>query len=83
MGGWQTTKGSVPVSNGYSSGVHLLSILPAFPQVGGRLDHISSQGKEAVFATHDTLPQAVKASALYYKNIFMVEDSDGVPQAMS
>ena len=32
---------------------------------------MSSQEKEAVFAMHDTLPQAVKASALYYKkNIF-------------
>ena len=30
-----------------------LSILPAFPQVGGKPDHASSQGKEAVFATHD------------------------------
>ena len=45
-----------------------LSILPAFPRVGGKPDHISSQGKEAVFVTHDTLPQVVKASTLYYKN---------------
>ena len=30
-----------------------LSISPAFPQVGGKPDHVSSQGKEAVFATHD------------------------------
>ena len=45
-----------------------LSISPAFPRVGGKPDHVSSQGKEAVFATHDTLPQVVKASALYYKN---------------
>ena len=30
-----------------------LSILPAFPSVGGKPDHVSSQGKEAVFATHD------------------------------
>ena len=44
-----------------------LSISPAFPQVGGKPDHVSSQGKEAVFATHDTLPQVIKASALYYK----------------
>ena len=29
--------------------------------------HVSSQGKEAVFVTHDTLPQVIKASALYYK----------------
>ena len=30
-----------------------LSISPAFPRVGGEPDHVSSQGKEAVFATHD------------------------------
>ena len=45
-----------------------LSILHAFPHLRGKLDHISSQGKEAVFATHDTLLQVVKASTLYYKN---------------
>ena len=30
-----------------------LSISPAFPRVGGKPDHVSSQGKEAIFATHD------------------------------
>ena len=30
-----------------------LSISPAFPRVGGKPDHVSSQGKEAVFAMHD------------------------------
>ena len=45
-----------------------LSILPALPRVGGKPDHVSSQGKEAIFATHDTLPQVIKASVLYYKN---------------
>ena len=45
-----------------------LSISPAFPRVRGKPDHVSSQGKEAVFATHDTLPKVVKASVLYYKN---------------
>ena len=49
-----------------------LGISPAIPRVGGKPDHVSSQGKEAVFVTHDTLPQVVKASVLYYKkkNIF-------------
>ena len=46
-------KGLYQSSNGYSNGVHLLSILPAFPQVRGKPDHISSQGKEAIFAMHD------------------------------
>ena len=41
-----------------------------FPRVGGKPAHISSQGKEAVGATHDTLPQVIKASAIYCKNIF-------------
>ena len=45
-----------------------LGISPAIPQVRGKPDHISSQGKEAVFVTHDTLPQVIKASTLYYKN---------------
>ena len=29
--------------------------------------HVSSQGKEAALVTHDTLPQVVKVSALYYE----------------
>ena len=29
--------------------------------------HISSQGKEAASVTHDTLPQVIKASVLYYE----------------
>ena len=45
-----------------------LGISPVFPRVGGKPDHVSSQGKEAIFVTHDTLPQVIKASALYYKN---------------
>ena len=45
-----------------------LGILPAITRVRGKPDHISSQGKEAVFVTHDTLPQVVKAFVLYYKN---------------
>ena len=52
-----------------------LSILPAFPQVGGKPDHVSSQGKEAICAAHDTLPQVVKASTLYYKNKTYLQES--------
>ena len=29
--------------------------------------HVSSQGKEAASVTHDTLPQVIKASTLYYE----------------
>ena len=50
-----------------------LSILPAFPRVGGKPDHVSSQGKEAIFVMHDTLPQAIKASVLYYKKTYLQE----------
>ena len=31
--------------------------------------HVGSQGEEAISVTHDTLPQVVKASVLYYKKI--------------
>ena len=64
--GGKLLKGLYQSSNGYSNGVHLLSILPVFPRVRGKPAHISSQAKEAIFAMHDTLPQAVKASTLYY-----------------
>ena len=45
-----------------------LGISPVIPRVRGKPDHVSSQEKEAVFVTHDTLPQVIKASVLYYKN---------------
>ena len=31
--------------------------------------HVGSQGEEAIPVTHDTLPQVVKASTLYYEKI--------------
>ena len=31
--------------------------------------HVGSQGEEAVPVTHDTLPQVIKVSALYYEKI--------------
>ena len=73
--GWQWEGDKLP-EGAYQSAMDtlveytLLSISPAFPQSLRELDHVSSQGQEAVCATHDTLPQVVKASALYYKNIF-------------
>ena len=33
--------------------------------------HVSSQGQEAVGATHDTLPQVIKAPAHYYKTTYL------------
>ena len=49
-----------------------LGISPAFPRVGGKPDHVSSQGKEAIFVTHDTLPRSLKQLCfiIKIKNIF-------------
>ena len=44
-----------------------LNIPPVIPPSWRGSSHVSSQGKEAASVTHDTLPQVVKASALYYK----------------
>ena len=35
------------------------------------LAHVSSQGQEAISATHDTLPQVIKATVLYYKTTYL------------
>ena len=61
-------KGQYLSGNGYSTGVHLPVHLACDPLSQREASHVSSQGKEAVFVTHDTLPQVVKASMLYYKN---------------
>ena len=54
----------------YPSPEHLARV----PSSRREPSHISSQGKEAASVTHDTLPQVVKASALYYetKNKFTI-----------
>ena len=46
----------------YPSPEHLARV----PSSWREPSHVSSQGKEATSVTHDTLPQVVKASALYY-----------------
>ena len=38
-----------------------LSISPVFPRVRAKPDHVSSQGKEAVFVTHDIYFNVEKA----------------------
>ena len=60
-------KGAYQSDDGYSTGVHLSEHLACVPLSRRDANHVSSQGKEAVSVTHDTLPQVVKASALYYK----------------
>ena len=60
-------EGAYQSGNGYSTGVHLSEHPACVPSSRREASHISSQGKEAASVTHDTLPQVVKASALYYK----------------
>ena len=59
-------KGVYQSGDGYSTGVHLSEHLTCVPSSRRESSHVSSQGKEATSVTHDTLPQVVKASALYY-----------------
>ena len=61
-------KGPYQSGNGYSTRVHLPGHLACDPSSRREASHISSQGKEAIFVTHDTLPQVIKAFVLYYKN---------------
>ena len=68
-------KGPYQSGNGYSTRVHLPGHLACYTSSQREASHVSSQGKEAIFVTHDTLPQVVKASVLYYKskkNIFTI-----------
>ena len=61
-------KGQYQLGSRYSTRVHLPGHLACDPSSRRKASHVSSQGKEAIFVTHDTLPQVVKASTLYYKN---------------
>ena len=60
-------KGAYQSGNGYLTGVHLSEHLACVPSSRRESSHVSSQGKEATSVTHDTLPQVIKASALYYE----------------
>ena len=61
-------KGAYQSGDKYSTGVNLPEHLACNPSSQREASHISSQGKEAIFVTHDTLPKVVKVSTLYYKN---------------
>ena len=39
--------------------------MPAFPRVRGKPAHVSSQGKEAVFATHDIYKVVIGTGQIY------------------
>ena len=60
-------KGAYQQGDGYSTGVHLPEHLACIPSSRRESSPVSSQGKEATSVTHDTLPQVVKVSALYYE----------------
>ena len=60
-------KGAYQQGNGYLTGVPLPEHLARVPSSWREPSHVSSQGKEATSVTHDTLPQVIKASALYYE----------------
>ena len=60
-------KGQYQSGNGYSTRIHLPGHLACDPSSRREASHVSSQGKEAVFVTHDTLPQVVKASHFIIK----------------
>ena len=49
-------KGQYQSGNGYSTGVHLPGHLACDPSSQREVSHVSSQGKEAIFVTHDTPP---------------------------
>ena len=60
-------KGAYQSGDGYSTGVHLPEHLACIPLSRRESSHVSSQGREAASVTHDTLPQVIKASVLYYE----------------
>ena len=51
--GGKLPKGTYQSSNGYSTRVHLPGHLACDPSSQREASHISSQGKEAIFVTHD------------------------------
>ena len=55
-------KGTYQSSNGYSTRVHLPGHLACNPSSRREASHVSSQGKEAVFVTHD----------IYYCHLFFL-----------
>ena len=60
-------EGAYQQGNGYSTGVPLPEHLAHVPSSRREPSHVSSQGAEAASVMHDTLPQVVKASVLYYE----------------
>ena len=57
-------RGQYQSGNGYSTGVHLPGHLACDPSSRREASHVSSQGKEAVFVTHDIYPHVGGAYVL-------------------
>ena len=60
QGGNKLSKGAYQSGNGYSTRVHLPGHLACDPSSQRKASHISSQGKEVVFVTHDIYLQYVQ-----------------------
>ena len=58
-----STNRAIDTQLDYPSPEHLARV----PSSRREPSHVSSQGKEATSVTHDTLPQVIKASVLYYE----------------
>ena len=65
-------KGQYQSGNGYSTGVHLPGHLACDPSSRREASHISSQGKEAVFVTHDIyiISSGYRDGLCYSDNLF-------------
>ena len=64
--GDKLSKGPYQSSNGYSTGVHLPGHLACDPSSWREASHGSSQGKDAVFVTHDIYNVIIKHLNIYY-----------------
>ena len=62
------SEGAYQPGNGYSTGVSLPGYLTCYPPSRRDASHVSSQGEKAISVMHDTLPQVIKVSTLYYKS---------------
>ena len=58
-------KGAYQSGNGYSTGVHLPEHLGCDPSSRREASHVSSQGKEAVFVTHDIYKKDIRKDGAF------------------
>ena len=65
-------KGPYQSGNGYSTGVHLPGHLACDPSSRREASHVSSQGKEAIFVTHDIYNNRVGVGGSYVGDMDVV-----------